>query len=553
MTREELLSIFSENANVIGMKLIQYSSPALAQPLRMAILQVERWTDTSRVAVRFIWDGKLRANFYLLTNCDSLCQKILERPLSIQASVNYDSDLSSESFIRELKQCGDIEFVGERFSEEGSVLNFQANCNFSYGNLTRSRSMRLGEDSISIDTIDEFLSDPEFFGLLPHVQPKYNRSSQDTGLVKKTDSYSSRIKASLLPTVDSYSSFEPLFKDDITSINDDLSFSEDEDNQIEFPRLEYDERNVGNSSFFSFFCERSVSIKRKDDLQVQIPSVVATESPTIEVGQVPLVLHDTKGSALALSDQVFTNPEVQNIIRSRPKPAKKELSKEQEKKTLQKYQENTLEILAKLAKLGIDVNKEFLESLLLRVDPSTTPQELPKSFLKIVKTKFRKLKRREKKKTGKKGQAQSESEEADSDDEDNIQNGKGGMKVETQKDNQYALNSGDPGVYPESWLNFVASLQPVELDQDENPSEDLKKLELRVEPAPDTSGIPNHNMTEVTTNIPRQAETISSLLHLIDQLDTSLENYRLNPITEEEKLRILSKFERRLQHLQQQQ
>lgn len=552
MTREELLGIFSANANVIRLKVIQFDSPSLADPLRMAVLQVEKWNDTGKIASRFISDGKQIAGFYLISRCDSLCIEILGRPLSIQASRHHDSVLTSESLVRELKQYGEIDYAGEEIMEEGILLHFKANSSYSYGDLTRSRSMRFGDDSISIDTLDEFLSEADFFGLLPHVQPKFKQVSQDPKFRELKELADCLAKSTIHAHIGSTPSVESLFKPDIINFDDNLSCLDiEEEEGLWCSTFEYDEKKIGSNFCLSFFSEKLEKPNIRSVVNLQSRTLVPAEPPAIVTNLSSLAPVEIRGNMIAQQDQVFTYPEVQNIIRSRPKPPKKEITKEQEKKALQKHLENTLEILAKLAKLGIEINKEFLASLLLRVDPSTKPQDLPKSFLKIVKTKFRKLKRREKKKTGKKGQAGSDSEDMESEDEENNQNQKDALIIGNPNEGLQGNSNFDGGKYPEMWLNFVSSLQPIGIESEDNPLEELNRKE---EENPEFS--PNLQPNQINVipseqiNIVEKEESLSSLLHQIDQLDTSFLNYRLNFIDEQLKLKILSNFERRLQILQ---
>lgn len=553
LTREELYAIYSENANVLKLKVMRYLSPIMSKEIRLAFLQVEKWNDTARVAARFIGRQKKRASSFLVSNSDELCQRILSRQLQIKVTSSETSSTFPELLERELKQQGDISFVKKDITEQGLELLFTADSSYSYRDLTTNHSLILEDECCLIDTADDILTESEFFEILPNVQPRKNIIREQDFSIQELKRLIQPSTCSWIPssTISVHSS-DSLFKEGITSADDNLSCSESEDLAETDSMMKFDSDLIGDRSCYSFFSERVIKLKSLAENPKKIPSIqweAVEQSPKVaDPPQSPPAVNHSASISLNPTEQLFTNPEVQNIIRSRPKPPKREITKEQERKTLQKYQENTLEILNKLSKLGIDVNKEFLESLLLRVDPNTTPQELPKSFLKIVKTKFRKLKRREKKKFGKKGQHMSESEDFDSEEEDNIQNTNKPHKDENHRDEaKNGVSKGEGSEYPEIWLNFVRSLQPLQLDYEEDLSQDKKGNEAKSDCF--LASIKPQGTEEESPIIANKLDAAIVLTHGLSG-EPLPENYRLNFILETERSTLLANLERSLNALQ---
>lgn len=557
LTREELIAIYSENANLKGLKLLRFDCPLLNIPLRMALLEVYKWTDTGRVAARFVCDQNRRAIPYVVAGCDSLCQDILARPLEVRVGCYGGRVAGVAALTTELKRYGDILLVDETLTADRVELKFEANSSYSYRDLTTTRFFKFNGVSLSIDTSDELISEGELLGLVPHIQTKFEIRSQDrTGLELKSFVEVYKNAKNGLKNL-KYFNLKSLFNDGVWSYDDTLSCSESEEQSTEPKNLQFETCKVGNNSCLAFFSGSLDTARPLQESKSAKPTTLAVEPEPLKEGsghssRVVTVCEPTKTSKpTTLVDPVFTSQEVQSIIRSRQKPPKKEVTREQEIKTLQKYQDNTLEILAKLARLGIDVNKDFLTSLLQRVDPSTSPQELPKSFLKIVKTKFRKLKRREKKKMGKKGQIFSESEDLDSDDEDGVQCPKNGLKAgmtgESQLNEPACSKVGSN--HPEIWLKFVNSLRPVETDKDELPVGDVKDVDVEDQDIHE----PNKR-----TSISAKKQPINqfsglgdhSKIFLHDRNEPTDDDYKFNQVNDIVKNILLSNYERRILLLQ---
>jgi hypothetical protein len=454
LTREYLMHIQSSSCDVRACKFLKYPIPeheGVESP-RFAIVNFGVYEDFLRAGTRVIYN-KLgdRVRVFKLNSSHPIIDKVTRRPITIViTSVDGRYEICHQA-ASELQKLGNIRHISTTTTEDGIMkMTFEADYQFSYKNLTIHDTYYSEGGSCKIETLDELLSLSDLITMVKNAQMIFQDLEGTNDLKTKTLRLMGNSKSSTKDArVASIQRGEEKKREEDED-GDNLSCISDDDDSTQ--EIEFRKGLVGHPQLPLYF-DRRIS-------EPLIPQPSETPKPkttTID----PAILHSLRSIQpnLPLSELMATLEEKTQAI-------------------TQKNEERLLISLEKLTKKGVIIDQNFFASVKAKVDPKTSSHELLKVGLKIVKTKLRKLKRRDRKKLEKIMEEDLSADEDSAEDQERLKNRAPGCP-EAEEMSDFNIEN-----YPTEWVAFVKSLQPGMNDSTSNLLTSNPRGETGSPPAP---------------------------------------------------------------------
>ena len=497
-----------------------------------------------------------------------LPKKLMKSELEIKVASTVFQKSTCFELVKQLQGLGGgIRVESEQKTTSEIQVVLKAPNIFSYGKITNSSTFTSGGAVCQIETMDEIISVGTYMKLMDCVRGLF----YNLGAFNLAESTLRTWQNGNLKIVQEAVQFarerllisSPFISHPSIKAEDDLSEDETEENQ--FQDYSFKRENIGNPMNLSFFNQAESLSCQKVSLQIPGSQTFQSEKVLRSTIEIPNLMS---------SSQILASFEEKTLAANK------------------KNEERLLEVLKKLEKMGIKIDKAFFVSIKSKIDPRTPDHELLRVGLKIVKTKLRKIKRRDRKKNGKKGkEIVSESEEDDDDDDEdddesadnkpkpkerqflapdaNKQTKKQGAIHAQESQSEKKLQKKEPFSllnYPKEWVEFVKSLQIVSstnkltlnsLSHSDQKMQDLSKapldllpsqLDICDPPRPEgdlDSRLDCDLLLSQIAEMQLQSEETKKPLEA-DEADSD-PNYRINQMSQETRDRIVAGLQARLQ------
>jgi hypothetical protein len=432
MTREQLIDFYSNSISVMRAKIYKLYWSTSETFCKFGVIQTDGYEDVIKASTRFLGSLKKRSRIYHMRKDSRFTDALIKRPLTICATSHNPSSALLQQMIADLKSLGNIQLIDHSISVNGIEVVFQADTDYSYGSLTTTGEVQSAVGEYWVETLEEDLLEGELPKLIHVIEPfYYHTPSQGQEEVTIRIPNSPKERASLFEECASRDRAQhSMFRTGI-GFSDELSDCEDETEVM----VDFQPQLVSNNSCMVFF---------EDRIENPLLNMIENQSQ-LKASSIP-VLQD-KGLAVLAGCQ--TSPE-----------ALAEFGEKTQAANL-KNEERTLEAMKKLQKLSIVIDEEFFESVKSKIDPRTPGHDLLRVALKIIKTKLRKIKRRDRRRASKKNKDNgTDSEEDDDDDSENQKANVPKAEGDRVKEKPSSMTGANLLDYPHDWVRFVKSLQP---------------------------------------------------------------------------------------------
>lgn len=530
ITREQLIDFYSNSISVTRMKIFKIRWPASNKICRFAAVGTNTFEDAFKASYRFLGSLTHRAKAYYLRHDAAFTKALIHRLLEISVEINNQNDEIKDQVVSQLNSLGHVKLISQEVTEEGLKLGLLAGSDYLLGQMLDRETFINQMIDFKFKIEEEELQEEDLPRLIEVVETFFHhiKSISSTGqtTMKSDNSHSLNTRSTMISS--STMARRRQIDAGIIDLDDYLSADEKDDCQLSSTNNTgvYLPQLVGNYSCMNYF----------DGRYVNPVSRIAEICPEARLSQVP---HESNVVSFAVP---HASPDLLASLEEKSHVANL------------KNEERTLEVMRKLQKLGVKIDEAFFVSVKTKIDPRTPDYELLRVALKIVKTKLRKIKRRDRKRAGKKGKDQG-SDSEDDDDDDSEKDGPTTRQVGgiDSKDQVVIQTVADLSIYPVEWVAFVKSLQPQRSKITPLPAS-LKCLDSdpispeAKDASKDASKQNISRLEEVVemTNNELQAEE-NNQEKPITAIDSLFFNFRLNYMEQELREQIVAGLEARLQ------
>ena len=408
--REELIALFRDVVSLDSFKMLRHLDAKTQRHTKLGIVQVHSVFDISRMVSRYLGDRDGSMENLVLKGDLRFVESLVARPTSLKISFSAADEAEAKSILATaLSGCGELSETSTEYEEDQVVCSFEVSSAFSMSSVCTGQSFSAQGVEFHVEFEEESLCDREFKELLLRAQLDLNRLQhyqQGLGLqandsLRELSVWQSRV--TLIKDIVS-ELFQPRAADAQTlwleADTDQLSALFDEEDAEELEEEGPDPLRQATSPF-SFFSARSC-----EQFFEAKSFAMHTGSAKPSNGQ--------ESPALAASLAESTGPAyIMSVARLPPTAT----DCQNDESVFVSVEDRIIELISKLQSLGSKIDRGFFEAVYRKIDPATEDSEFLRAGLKILKTKMRKLRRKEKRRLSKKA-ARGEPVADSSEDED---------------------------------------------------------------------------------------------------------------------------------------
>src|SRR3990167_5530477 len=423
-TREQVLVYYQSTSTILRFQVLDSVSSSIKK--RMGLMQMATAEDLMHCVCRFLNEGETKMRHFISQSQSEVIEQLLRKPSHIRVSFERTSDESLPDKILNLfKKCGNVALLSQHSDGSREDWMLEVDSAYQLGQVCTGTSFMFGATKVQLEFFEDFIEEQEAACILANSEEVVNRLEhyyQGLGLFVKSS-------VSMLdedsPQIQTCGDYLEDNKDEILE-----SVFEDEDtDEMEYvfdPAKVCPGLTTHSGSMSSF---HSVPVgSPASDLLVPVHGALTCQA---ELG-----LNKPLHVAQSIAWQLLTRqPDIEDRI---------------------------LDAVDRLVLNGTVLDGRFIESVESKICAETPKSDKLRAILKIVKTKVRKLKRRDKRKQPKSRTLQSTEGATkpahDSDDESDD------FDPEAKKDqtkNRYKKCSAEDVTvryqnYPDNWVLFLS-------------------------------------------------------------------------------------------------
>lgn len=389
MSREAIIWFYDDGASLEALKILRYREKGSPVDIRVGIMRVSKPEDMSRATCRFQRSGAARTTVQRINGLSSTVSRLLSS-LEVKLTFTQRDDHFSHRLLKHLKQFGHIELVKEDILHAESMieLTLSTKTEFTMGDIcTESRFKFEGVD-VHVDYPESYLSKEEMRTLenLTIVHPN-GLASYNQGIRFNVKSY---VMENDSPEF-LYSAYNRLDQDklsDLSEDDDDTDFFEDNMHLFVSPQMRALGLDKINPSKATFTIDSKYIVKAPETIVERVEDVapshqgIGTEDDSDYCSSSKQITEDK-----AILDEA--NIEVEATPKNDIPPSVDET---------EEYKKRAHDAFLKLHSVGVKIDDTLIVQIREKLDFSQTVNERSTVILKILKTRYRKLKRKDKKK-----------------------------------------------------------------------------------------------------------------------------------------------------------
>ncbi len=481
--REEIISFLGDMVSLGSFKMLRHFDAQTQRHTKLGIVQVHSVFDISRTVSRYLGDHDGCMENLLLKGDLRIFEEVVGRPTNLKISFRAADEAAARATLATvLSGCGELSEVSTEYEEDLTVCSFQVASSFSMSSICTGQTFSAQGIQFHVEFEEESLGDSEFKELLQRAQLDMNHLQHyHQGLGLQTKDSLKRLSAfqNDFPFIKGI--VEQLFESPRAGSADQTSearavWPEEDSDKLSalFEDEEADEFGdecPGSlqhaSSPFTYFsahnCEQFLEEKSFSS------ATGSAFKPRSSAGS-------EKGRPASPADPVDRAADLPTT--ALPQPAADCLG---EGSVLVSVEDRIVELIGKLQSLGSKIDSGFFDTVYAKIDPSTENSEFLRAGLKILKTKIRKLRRKEKRRLSKKaakGEPMAESSEDDDSEDMQAQasNRLAAQAVRTKADSEFSAPKQQVKVVtqpsgatsrllvssPREWVKFITNLTPID-------------------------------------------------------------------------------------------
>jgi hypothetical protein len=407
--REELISFLGDVVSLDSFKLLRHFDTATQRHTRLGIVQVHSGDDILRTVSRYLGDQDGSMENLVLKGDLRLVEDIVRRHTNLRVSYGAAHGEAARSILASaLGGCGELSEAGTEYEEGSVVCSYRVTSAFSMSKICTGQTFSAQGVLFHVQFEEETLSDCEFSELLLRAQLDLDRLQhlnqgfelQAKYTLKYLSSWQSRAPA-IKVILDEL--FEPASASTgrlalqagwPETDSDRLSaLFDDEDEDAGEPFDECPDSLRLDASPLAFFSAPNCQVFLRESPFASAPGSAfrpnSAARPEPKAGpRKPTNYAHPAGFVTALSEPGTSQAAA--------------VGQKDDTSFLVSVEDRMIELLAKLESFGCAIDSGFFESVYTKIDPATEDSEFLRAGLKILKTKIRKLRRKEKRRRTKK-------------------------------------------------------------------------------------------------------------------------------------------------------
>jgi hypothetical protein len=441
-TREQVLVYYQSTSTILRFQVLE--SVSFSSKKRMGLMQMATAEDLMHCVCRFLNEGETKMRHFISQNQSEVIDLLLKKPSHIRVSFDRTTDESLPDKILNLfKKCGNVALLSQHSDGLREEWMLQVDSSYQLGQVCTGTSFMFGATQVQLEFFEDFIEEQDAALILANAEEVVNRLEhyyQGLGLFVKST----------------------------------ISSLEEDSHQVQ-TCYEYLQKGKDDEFLESVFDEDEAD----ENLYVFDPSKVYGKfelvGPTKSHSQSFVALENSSTIDPFGKLQFHQSAEDERFLIDSPQLTSENQINWTRLMRQPDIENRILDAVDKLSSNGITLDARFIQGVESKISADTPKSERLRAILKIVKTKVRKLKRRDKRKQPKPASHQTQPKETetgcqpDSDDEsDEMDLGAkhDPLKVRYKKCSADEVNLRF-AKYPNEWVMFL-SQNLIEVEE-ENP------------------------------------------------------------------------------------
>ena len=387
-TREEIYSYYRHASDITKFQVLETPDGK-----RMGALQMKTGLDLMVSSCRFLAEGDTKMPHFIVQQPLQSLHEWMKTPFHIRVSFERTSDESlPDKLLNLFKKCGNVALLSQHSDCERDEWMLEVDAAYQLGQICTGTSFMFGATKVQLEFFEDFIEEQIAARILANAEEVVNRLEhyyQGLGLFVKTS------VSTLTEDNPQRIDYQHLVDD-----REEMLESLFEDEETEDTEYVFDPSKVyGRVDTFAETLRGLPALLPTPPTTVRLP-LAAEQRPELEQPKAAESSEQVQQPHQICWDDLVRQPDIEDRV---------------------------LDAVDRLTSNGIVIDSRFIEGVEAKISPDTPKTERLRAILKIVKTKVRKLKRRDKRKQPKTQNSLGQAKESgngfavDSDDESDDQ------------------------------------------------------------------------------------------------------------------------------------